>query len=248
MPRIAVIVVARNEADRLGETLAGVAQAFPGAPVLVADDASTDATPAVARARGAEVVSSRRRLGKGGVATLAARTLLARDMAAVVVICDGDLGRSAALLAALTEALEGDSADLAVAAFARRLGGGFGLALGVAGRGIEALTGLRPAAPLSGQRAMRVEVLRAVLPFAAGFGMETAMTIDALDAGYRLREVELDLEHRATGRTPAGFVHRARQLRDIALALAVRSRRTRRAVASARRDRLAAGNEGAADG
>ena len=35
----------------------------------------------------------------------------------------------------------------------------------------------------------------------SGFGMETAMTIDAHRAGYRLVEVELDLEHRATGRT-----------------------------------------------
>jgi hypothetical protein len=30
----------------------------------------------------------------------------------------------------------------------------------------------------------------------------------------RLTEVELDLEHRATGRTAPGFRHRARQLRD----------------------------------
>ena len=54
-----------------------------------------------------------------------------------------------------------------------------------------------------------------MLPFAPGFGMETAMTIDALRAGLRLVEVELPLEHRATGRTPAGFLHRARQLRDV---------------------------------
>jgi hypothetical protein len=42
--------------------------------------------------------------------------------------------------------------------------------------------------------------------------METAMTIDAHRAGFRLVEVELPLEHRATGRTPAGFLHRLRQL------------------------------------
>jgi glucosyl-3-phosphoglycerate synthase len=42
--------------------------------------------------------------------------------------------------------------------------------------------------------------------------METAMTIDAARAGIAVREVELDLEHRATGRDLAGFVHRARQL------------------------------------
>ena len=42
------------------------------------------------------------------------------------------------------------------------------------------------------------------------------MTIDAVRAGYRVAELELDLEHRATGRTLAGFVHRGRQLRDFA--------------------------------
>jgi len=43
-------------------------------------------------------------------------------------------------------------------------------------------------------------------------GLETAMTIDAARAGIAVREVELDLEHRATGRDLAGFLHRARQL------------------------------------
>jgi hypothetical protein len=70
-------------------------------------------------------------------------------------------------------------------------------------------------APLSGQRALRAEVLPAVVPFAAGFGMETAMTIDAVRAGFRVAEIELDLEHRATGRTARGFAHRGRQLVDI---------------------------------
>jgi glucosyl-3-phosphoglycerate synthase len=63
---------------------------------------------------------------------------------------------------------------------------------------------------------MRVEVLRVALPFAKGYGMEIGMTVDAVRAGYRLGEYELDLEHRATGRDLAGFVHRARQLRDFA--------------------------------
>jgi hypothetical protein len=59
-------------------------------------------------------------------------------------------------------------------------------------------------------------VLRAVLPFAPGYGMETAMTIDAVCAGHSVCEVELDLEHRATGRSARGFAHRARQLIDFA--------------------------------
>ena len=38
------------------------------------------------------------------------------------------------------------------------------------------------------------------------------MTVDAVRAGLRLEEVEIDLEHRATGRNAAGFLHRGRQL------------------------------------
>jgi hypothetical protein len=61
---------------------------------------------------------------------------------------------------------------------------------------------------------MRVEALREVLPFAHGYGMEVAMTIDAVRAGLRVGEYEVDLAHRATGRTLAGFAHRASQLGD----------------------------------
>jgi hypothetical protein len=70
---------------------------------------------------------------------------------------------------------------------------------------------------------MRVSTLRALIPFADGWGLETGMTIDALRAGYRVEEVELPLEQRATGRSPAGFFHRARQLRDIRRAVRSRS-------------------------
>jgi hypothetical protein len=115
--------------------------------------------------------------------------------------------------------------DLAVAAFSRRLGGGFGLALGFARWAIRRRCGLQTAAPISGQRAMRAEVLRAALPFAPAYGMEIGMTVDAVRAGYELREYEIDLEHRATGRNFAGFLHRARQLRDFARVY--RSRRER---------------------
>ncbi len=115
-------------------------------------------------------------------------------------------------------AVERGECDLAVAAFSRRVGGGFGVALGFARWAIRRRCGLETSAPISGQRALRAEVLRAVLPFARGFGMEIGMTIDAVRAGYRLREYELDLSHRATGRSAAGFAHRARQLADFARA------------------------------
>ena len=44
--------------------------------------------------------------------------------------------------------------------------------------------------------------------------MEIGITVDVVRAGLEIREIELDLEHRATGKTIGGFAHRARQLRD----------------------------------
>lgn len=221
---IAVIVAARNEADRIGETLAALRRALPEGALWVADDASTDGTAEAALAAGAQVISRGRPHGKGANATAAAEAALsAEPPPALVLLCDGDLGASAAELAPLVDAVERNECDLAVAAFSRRVGGGFGVALGFARWAIRRRCGLETGAPISGQRAMRVEVLRAALPFARGYGMEVGMTIDAVRAGYRLREYELDLSHRATGRSLSGFAHRARQLADIARAYAART-------------------------
>jgi glycosyltransferase involved in cell wall biosynthesis len=220
VPAIVVIVAAHNEADRIEQTLGALRDAFPGARVLVADDASTDATAAVAADAGAEVVTAARNIGKGGANTLAARRVLSLALTPeppVFVLCDGDLGDTARRLPALVAAVRRGECDLAVAAFSRRVGGGFGLAVGYAHAAIRRLTGLDLAAPISGQRAMRGEVLPVVVPFAPRFGMEIGMTVDAARAGFSVGEVELDLAHRATGRTLGGFLHRARQLRDFVL-------------------------------
>ena len=216
------MVTARNEVDRLPDTLAALHTAFPGARVVVADDGSSDGTSQAALEADAELARSPRPIGKGGAATLGAERLAAGGVERAVVLCDGDLGASAAHLRALVEVIDAGDADLVVAAFARRVGGGFGIALGLAGRAIRRLTRLELSAPISGQRAMRPEVLPAVLPFAGGFGMEIGMTVDAHRAGFRIVEVELDLEHRATGRSARGFAHRARQLADFARVYASR--------------------------
>lgn len=230
-----MLVAARNEADRIAATLAALAGAFPGAPIWVADDGSTDATAAIARAAGAHVVGSQRARGegaahgKGAAVTAAAREALRHtdvstddarqttrppNSKSIFVLCDGDLGDSASELAELCRTVARGDADVAVAAFAKRVGGGFGVALGFARWAIRRRCGLSTRAPISGQRALTGEALEDVLPFAHGFGMEIGMTIDAVRAGHRVTELELDLSHRAGGRTPAGFLHRARQLLD----------------------------------
>jgi glycosyltransferase involved in cell wall biosynthesis len=222
-------VAAHNEAERIAATLAALELAFPGAPVWVADDGSTDASGEIARAAGARVVRSERVIGKGAAVTRAAREALrdarvpAEEPAAIMgdpddrsifVLCDGDLAHSAVALSALADAVGRGEADVAVAAFSTRVGGGLGLALAFARWAIRRRCGLVAKAPISGQRALSTRALRDVLPFAAGYGMEIGMTIDAIRAGHRVIELELELEHRASGRTLAGFAHRARQLMD----------------------------------
>jgi glycosyltransferase involved in cell wall biosynthesis len=212
---LAVIVAARNEADRIGETIVALRTAFPAAALWVADDASVDGTAEVAMAAGAQVVSRGRPHGKGANVTAAAEAVLGSAPAPeLVLLCDGDLGASAARLGRLVAAVERGECDIAVAAFSRRLGGGFGIAVGFAGWAIRRLCGLEVGAPISGQRAMRTDVLRSVLPLAPGYGMEIGMTVDAVRSGFALEEFELDLEHRSTGRSIRGFAHRAVQLRD----------------------------------
>ncbi len=214
MPKLLAIVAARDEADRIGATVDALRGAFPDVDVWVADDASKDGTADVALAHGARVVSRGRPHGKGGNMSAAATAALEGTDAELALVCDGDLGESAAALAGLVEPVADGRCDLAIAAFRSRVGGGFGVALRFARWAIRSRSGFVAQAPISGQRAMRIEVLREVIPFAPAYGMEIGITVDAVRAGYRLCEVELDLEHRASGRTFGGFVHRGRQLRD----------------------------------
>jgi glycosyltransferase involved in cell wall biosynthesis len=222
---VSILVAAHNEADRIAATLAALARAFPGAPVWVADDGSSDATERIACENGAQVVRSERVIGKGGAMSAAARVALTHasespnaDRAqSIFVLCDGDLADSANELGALVDTVARGAADVAVATFATRVGGGVGAAKGFARWAILRRCGLHTNAPISGQRALSARALEDVLPFAYGYGMEIGITVDAVRAGYRLVEVELDLAHRASGRTLAGFLHRARQLFDFVL-------------------------------
>jgi Glycosyl transferase family 2 len=204
--RLTVLVAARDEEERIARSVSAVRAAFPDAEIVVADDGSRDSTTRRAEEAGARVVRLPRR-GKGQALTLAERECPDGRL----LLCDADLAGD---LRPLVEA----DADVAVAAFARRVGGGLGIAKTAARRIVRLRTGIVVREPLSGQRALSSKARGVLFPVAAGFGVETAMTVDALRAGLELHEVELDLEHRATGCDMPGFAHRGRQLADLALA------------------------------
>ncbi|HYM63833.1 MAG TPA: glycosyltransferase [Gaiellaceae bacterium] len=201
-----VLVAARNEEERIGATVAQLRQDFPAAEVIVVVGGTTDETAERAEEAGAVVIRLNQP-GKGEALTAGERAATPGPL----LLCDADLRGS---LAPLTES----DADLAVAVFEHRAGGGFGVAKRVAGTLIRLRTGFHPREPLSGQRYLSEQARIACFPVAGGFGCETRMTIDALRAGLRLEEIVLDLGHRATTRNAAGFAHRGRQLVDAVLA------------------------------
>jgi glycosyltransferase involved in cell wall biosynthesis len=61
-----IIVPAYNEEAAVASVVRSIHEAMPGVPVLVIDDCSTDATVAVARTAGAEVLALPHHLGLGG--------------------------------------------------------------------------------------------------------------------------------------------------------------------------------------
>src|SRR5207302_8274615 len=117
--------------------------------------------------------------------------------------------------------------DLAIARPPPDQSGGFGAVQALARTAIRSLARFDAAAPLSGQRAATRQALFACRPLARGFGLETAMTIDAARLGFRVGEVPVDMRHRTTGRSLRGFSHRARQGVDIARAVLPRALRLR---------------------
>jgi glycosyl transferase family 2 len=204
--RLTVLVAARDEEQTIAEAVHALRRAFPHADVVVADDGSRDGTVSAAERAGAKVLRFAR-LGKGQALTEAER----RVGPGPLLLCDADARGD------LTPLVEAD-ADVSVAVFRRPRGGGFGIAKGIARAIVRNRTGFEPREPLSGQRALSAAARAVCFPLAPGFGCETRMTLDALEAGLDYDELELDLRHRATGRDVTGFLHRGRQLLHILLA------------------------------
>jgi hypothetical protein len=216
--RVVALVAARDEEGRIGPCVSAL-RGF-AAEVVVVDDASTDATPEEAGAAGATVLRVDRRRGKGGALEGALERV---DGADLWLLADGDLGDTARGLDRIVRVVQAGDADVAIAAFPPARAGGFGLVKGAAAHLIRVQCGFDASEPLSGQRALTARAMHLVRPLAPGFGVETAMTIDAVRAGLRVVEVPVDgLDHRPTHRDAPGFLHRARQGWDIARAVGPR--------------------------
>lgn len=221
----AVIIPAKDEADRIGATVTAALK-LPGVDlVVVVDDGSGDETGRVAKAAGARVVRHSRNKGKSAAMESGAEAvrLLDEEVPRHLLFLDADLGETAQQAAPLITPVRAGNADMTIAVFVTRVRlGGHGMVVRLARDGIRRATGWDATQPLNGQRCLTRAAFEAARPLAHGFGVETGLTIDLLRKGFRVVEVEVDMAHRATGADWRAQVHRARQLRDVGLALAAR--------------------------
>ena len=245
--QVAAVIPCKDEADRIAATVAAVASLPSVGRVVVVDDGSTDDTARVAQAAGAEVVRHPRNRGKAAALESGVRRVREREAAeameaaeaaahlddavvqdaawpAALLFVDGDLQETATNLDVLTTAVLDGTADMTIATLPAQVsaGGGRGLVVGLARRGIAHLTGFRAVQPLSGMRCLSPAAFAAATPLARGWGVETALTVDVLRAGLTVLEVPCELQHRVSGSDWRGQLHRAGQYRDVWLALVAR--------------------------
>ena len=236
--RAAVIIPARDEADRISATVRACRSIPRVDLVVVVDDGSTDGTQDHARAAGA--VTVRHSVGRGKASALETGVSVVgmRDYedgpARLLLFIDADLGDSAAACAELVSPVVDGVADMAIAVPPKQAGaGGRGRVVRLARSAIAVATGWAPVAPLSGQRCLTRRAYEAAAPLAEGWGVEAGLSIDVLVAGMTVIEVPCNITHRVTGNDSAGRLHRASQYKDVLRAVPGRRLRRHRVPAKA---------------
>ncbi|MGI6703348.1 MAG: glycosyltransferase family 2 protein [Clostridia bacterium] len=210
--QVTVLIPAYNEAEYITRTIYGVKFSGVADRILVVDDGSTDKTAEAAREAGADVIRLSVNRGKGN----ALNEGLSKVHSGVVVFVDADTGQSASELYKLVKPVLAGEADMTIGILPpSSVKGGFGFVKKLARALVKKSTGIELDAGLSGQRAVRREVLSGIGPVPEGFATEVGLNIKALNLGYRVVEVPVNMYHRESGRNLRGFLHRGKQFCDI---------------------------------
>jgi glycosyltransferase involved in cell wall biosynthesis len=214
-PKVVALVPAYNEEERIVSTVKAILEIPEVMRVVVIDDGSRDDTAQLATDAGARVIRAARNVGKGPALEHAAKQ---HEDADIILLLDADLADTAGQAKLLLEPVMQGEADMTIARFPKpTTKAGFGLVKSLARFEIRRAGGTDGdvEAPLSGQRALTRSCLDHIRPFARGYGVEVSLTVRALRKGYRVREVETTMAHKATGRNLKGFIHRGKQFRDV---------------------------------
>ncbi|HEX3430047.1 MAG TPA: glycosyltransferase family 2 protein [Rhizomicrobium sp.] len=196
--RIAVIVPCYNEDAAIGRVVRDFRAALPGAEIYVYDNRSTDMTAERAREAGA-VVRHETRRGKGNVV----RRMFADVEADIYVLVDGDDTYDAAAAPMLVRTLVQGGYDIvsgrrvAVGEHAYRAGHVFGNKVFT---GLTALMfNIEVSDLLTGYRVMSRRFVKSFPATAQGFGIETELTVHAVQLLMPMVEIDTAYKERPAG-------------------------------------------------
>ena len=204
MSHIAVVIPAKDEAATIGALLDGISNVtVPGHDLhpLVVDDGSTDATSAIARGRGAEVVSHPENRGLGAAVRTGLRAAVASGATAVAYL-DADLEYAPEDIPKLLEPVLSGRADYVLGS--RFLGGVRGMRLyrRIGNYAFTALLVLLTRTKLTdGQTGMRAFSREAAerAEIVHDYNYAQVLTLDLLRKGFRLEEVPIRYRVREHG-------------------------------------------------
>jgi len=202
--RIAVVIPAKDEGATIGALLDGVSKvSVPGHDLhpIVVDDGSTDATAAIARGRGAEVVTHPGNRGLGAAVRTGLRAAVASGAVAVAYL-DADLEYSPGDIPRLVEPVLSGRADYVLGSrfrggvrgmrLYRRIGNYAFTALLVLLTGARITDGQTGMRAFSREAADRAEIVH-------DYNYAQVLTLDLLRKGFRLEEVPIRYRVREHG-------------------------------------------------
>jgi glycosyltransferase involved in cell wall biosynthesis len=207
--RIAVLIACYNEEPTVAQVVNQFRAELPGADVYVFDNNSSDRTAEEARRAGA-IVYSERRQGKGYVV----QAMFRRIDADFYVMVDGDGTYPPEAVHRLLAPVVSGDVDMVIGSRLHvdsqsqfkqlnRLGNRLVRAL------LNFIFRVRLTDILSGYRVFNRRFVKSLPLFGGGFEIETELTIKAVQRGYRVLEMPVDLSHR-----PAGSHSKIHLMRD----------------------------------
>ncbi len=204
MSRIAVIIPVKDEGATIGALLDGISEvSVPGHDLhpIVVDDGSTDATAAIARGRGAEVVAHPENRGLGAAVRTGLRAAVASGAVAVAYL-DADLEYSPGDIPKLLEPVLAGRAGYVLGSrfrggvrgmrLYRRAGNYAFTALLVLLTGTNLTDGQTGMRAFSREAAERAEIVH-------DYNYAQVLTLDLLRKGFRLEEVPIRYSVREHG-------------------------------------------------
>lgn len=194
-----VLIPCLNEAQSIARVVSDFSVELPEARIIVFDNGSSDSTVEIARSTGAEVYFEKRR-GKGSVV----QTMFQKIDADLYVMVDGDGTYPADCVHALVEPVLQDQADMVIGSRIQQGSKSQFHRINLLGnlffqKVINFFFGTQLSDILSGYRCMNRRVAKRLPLFVRGFEIEAELTVKALERGYRLMEIPIDLRPRQEG-------------------------------------------------